>query len=230
MVLTPHDTWHNHGNQGDDPAINLCGARPAVGRDAELDVFRARLHRGGRGQAGRRRRCSPSAFPSDYSQRIYGAGGLMPRFVYHQSRRRHGLADVCLSLRHDARGAGAVQATGTAIPTKRIMIEYVDPTTGRRSSRPSPSSCRCCARARSTLPLKQSASLLLAVRGQRPLDGRRQEDRLEPVRHFRGAGRLWAEHVNRSARPAILFVASDEPTLKALALYQKHGKNKNGDS
>jgi len=22
-VLTPHDTWHNHGNEGDEPAINL---------------------------------------------------------------------------------------------------------------------------------------------------------------------------------------------------------------
>ena len=33
MVLTPHDTWHNHGNQGDDPAINLSRPRPAAGRD-----------------------------------------------------------------------------------------------------------------------------------------------------------------------------------------------------
>ena len=23
MVLTPHDTWHNHGNKGGEPAINL---------------------------------------------------------------------------------------------------------------------------------------------------------------------------------------------------------------
>jgi gentisate 1,2-dioxygenase len=23
LVLTPHDTWHNHGNEGDEPAINL---------------------------------------------------------------------------------------------------------------------------------------------------------------------------------------------------------------
>jgi len=23
LVLTPHDTWHNHGNEGDQPAINL---------------------------------------------------------------------------------------------------------------------------------------------------------------------------------------------------------------
>jgi gentisate 1,2-dioxygenase len=37
--------------------------------------------------------------------------------------------------------------------------------------------------------------------------------------------------VNASDRqPAILFVASDEPTLKALSFYQKHGKNDNGDT
>ena len=23
MVLTPHDTWHNHGNKSEEPAINL---------------------------------------------------------------------------------------------------------------------------------------------------------------------------------------------------------------
>ncbi len=23
LVLTPHDTWHNHGNKGDENAINL---------------------------------------------------------------------------------------------------------------------------------------------------------------------------------------------------------------
>ena len=23
MVLTPQDTWHNHGNKGDEPAVNL---------------------------------------------------------------------------------------------------------------------------------------------------------------------------------------------------------------
>ena len=47
---------------------------------------------------------------------------------------------------------------------------------------------------------------------------------------FAVPGGEWAEHVNASDRePAILFVASDEPTLKALALYQKHGRMKNGE-
>ena len=43
-------------------------------------------------------------------------------------------------------------------------------------------------------------------------------------------GGHWCEHVNASStEPAILFVASDEPTLKALSLYQKHGKSADGD-
>jgi len=44
-------------------------------------------------------------------------------------------------------------------------------------------------------------------------------------------GGAWAEHVNASGKePAILFVASDEPTLKALSLYQKHGKTTTGET
>jgi gentisate 1,2-dioxygenase len=42
-------------------------------------------------------------------------------------------------------------------------------------------------------------------------------------------GATWFQHVNTGKDPAILFVASDEPALKALAFYQKHGKNQNGD-
>ena len=44
-------------------------------------------------------------------------------------------------------------------------------------------------------------------------------------------GGTWCQHVNTSEKqPAILFVASDEPTLKALSFYQRHGKNDNGDT
>jgi gentisate 1,2-dioxygenase len=48
---------------------------------------------------------------------------------------------------------------------------------------------------------------------------------------FAVPGGSWCEHVNASDKePAILFVASDEPTLKALAFYQKHGKTKTGET
>jgi gentisate 1,2-dioxygenase len=82
-----------------------------------------------------------------------------------------------------------------------------------------------------TLPMKQNASLLCA-----PIEGKGYslvgEARLdwEPFDTFAVPGGHWCEHVNASDHePALLFVASDEPTLKALSLYQKHGKTESGD-
>jgi len=52
MVLTPHDTWHNHGNTGDEPAINLSVLDLPLVETLNAIYFRARLQ-GDRGrQAG----------------------------------------------------------------------------------------------------------------------------------------------------------------------------------
>jgi gentisate 1,2-dioxygenase len=83
-----------------------------------------------------------------------------------------------------------------------------------------------------TLPLKQSANLVFSpfegagysVIADKRIDWERFDTVVVP-------GGTWCQHVNASDRqPAILFVASDEPTLKALSFYQKHGKNDNGDT
>jgi hypothetical protein len=50
--------------------------------------------------------------PTDYSARIYGHGGLKPRFRQAQSRVADIVADVRLSLGHDARPPGAPQRLG----------------------------------------------------------------------------------------------------------------------
>jgi gentisate 1,2-dioxygenase len=43
-------------------------------------------------------------------------------------------------------------------------------------------------------------------------------------------GGSWFEHINTSSKePLFLFVASDEPTLKKLALYKKWGKSVLGE-
>ena len=82
-----------------------------------------------------------------------------------------------------------------------------------------------------TLPLKQNASLLCAPiegRGHSLVGGQRLD--WEPFDTFAVPGGQWCEHVNESgSEPAILFVASDEPTLKALAFYRKYGRNAEGD-
>ena len=40
MVLTPHDTWHNHGNIGERARDQSLGARPAAGREPQRDPLR----------------------------------------------------------------------------------------------------------------------------------------------------------------------------------------------
>ena len=44
-------------------------------------------------------------------------------------------------------------------------------------------------------------------------------------------GGEWCEHVNGSdKKPAILFVASDEPALKAFGFYKKFGRTESGET
>jgi gentisate 1,2-dioxygenase len=82
-----------------------------------------------------------------------------------------------------------------------------------------------------TWPLKQNASLLVAPfegRGHSVVNG--QVLRWSRFDTLAVPGGAWVEHVNESDKePAILFVASDEPTLKALALFQKHGRTESGE-
>ena len=61
MVLTPNDTWHNHGTVGNEPAINLSVLDLPLVETLQRHPFRPRLHRDGRRQAGRRRRSRPRA-------------------------------------------------------------------------------------------------------------------------------------------------------------------------
>jgi gentisate 1,2-dioxygenase len=82
-----------------------------------------------------------------------------------------------------------------------------------------------------TLPVRTNASLLVAPfegQGHSIVNGQRfdwnQYDTLAIP------GGAWFEHHNDSAKePLFLFVASDEPTLKKLALYKKWGKAASGE-
>ena len=86
-------------------------------------------------------------------------------------------------------------------------------------------------RGEKTRPLRQTASLLVAPfegRGHSIVDGKRFDwQRFDTLAVPGGS---WFEHANddRSA-PAILFVASDEPALKAFSLLKKWGRDSSGD-
>ena len=229
MVLTPHDTWHNHGNQGDEPAINLSVLDVPLCETLNATYFE---HDYTEEEEGRlvRKVMQSERFPPDYSQRVYGQGGFLPRFVSHH--RGTGNASPMYVYRWEAmRELLERFKDWEGDSHEALTIEYVDPTTGRPVFKTITFFAQMLRPGERTLPLKQTASLLCAA-----FEGSGYsivgEERLEwqPFDTFAVPGGQWCEHVNASeSDPAILFVASDEPTLKALSFYQKHGKTKDGN-
>lgn len=229
LVLTPHDTWHNHGNTGHEPAINLSVLDLPLVETLNSMYFEHDYTEEEEGKKVRRKMQS-ERFPADYSQRVYGHGGLLPRFTPH--RRGAGHASPMYVYRYDMMREMLERFRDhDGDPHEALMIEYVDPTTGGPVYKTMTFFMQMLRPGERTLPLKQSASLVCAPfegTGHSIVNGKRLDwDRFDTLVVPGGA---WAEHVNGSQRePAVLFVASDEPALKALAFYQKHGKNKDGD-
>jgi gentisate 1,2-dioxygenase len=229
LVLTPHDTWHNHGNQGGEPAINLSVLDLPLVETLNSMYFEHDYKEEEEGKLVRRRMQS-ARFASDHSQRTYGEGGLLPRFVSHH--RGTGAASPMYVYRYERmRELLERFRDQEGDPHEALMVEYVDPTTGRSIYRTMTFFMQMLRPGERTLALKQSASLICAPfegSGRSIVNGQQLE--WERFDTFVVPGGSWCEHVNLSNRePAILFVASDEPTLKALAFYQKHGKNPNGE-
>jgi gentisate 1,2-dioxygenase len=230
LVLTPHDTWHNHGNEGDEPAINLSVLDLPLAETLNSLYFEHDYTEEEEGVR-IRRAMQTERFPASYSQRVYGSGGFLPRFVSHH--RGAGAASPMYVYRYEVVREFLENCRDwDGDRYEALMLEYVNPTTGGPVYKTMTFFMQMLRPGERTLPLKQSANLVLSpfegagysVIGDKRIDWERFDTVVVP-------GGTWCQHVNGSDRqPAILFVASDEPTLKALSFYQKHGKNDNRDT
>lgn len=229
MVLTPNDTWHNHGNQGSEAAVNLSVLDVPL-----VDTLNAtRFEHDYTEMVGDervRRAAQTERVPPDYSQRVYGAGGLLPRFVSHD--RGAGNASPMYVYRWEMiRELLEKFVDWDGDPHEALLVEYVDPTSGNPVFKTMTFFMQMLRPGERTRPLWQNASLLYAPfegSGYSIVDGKRLE--WSAFDTFAVPGGSWSEHVNPSgSEPAIIFVASDEPTLKALALYRKCGRSESGE-
>jgi gentisate 1,2-dioxygenase len=229
MVLTPHDTWHNHGNKGDEPAINLSVLDLPLVEQLNALYFEHDYHEAEKGER-LKKQVQSERFPPDYSQRAYGSGGLLPRFLSHH--RGTGAASPMYVYRYDMMREQLERFRNwDGDPYEALMIEYVDPISGGSIFKTMTFFMQMLRPGERTLPLKQNASLLVAPfegSGHSIIEGHRFD--WAPFDTLAVPGGAWCQHVNSSSEePAILFVASDEPVLKALAFYQKHGKTDAGE-
>lgn len=229
MVLTPGNTWHNHGNQGSEAAVNLSVLDVPLVDTLNATHFE---HDYTEIESGRRvrRAVQTEKVPPDYSQRVYGAGGLLPRFA--PQRRGGGNSSPMYVYRWEMmRELLEKFKDWDGDSHEALSIEYVDPTSGRPVFRTMTFFMQMLRPGEHTLPLWQNASLLYAPfqgTGYSVIDGKKIK--WGPFDTLAVPGGSWCEHANPSENePAVIFVASDEPTLKALSLYRKFGRNESGD-
>ncbi|MEM7444996.1 MAG: cupin domain-containing protein [Pseudomonadota bacterium] len=230
LVLTPHDTWHNHGNTGDEPAVNLSVLDLPLVEVLNAIYFDHDYKELKDGKLVKAKQQS-ARFPSDYSARIYETGGYTPRFVSHD--RGTGAASPMYLYRWaPMREILDKHRDWDGDPYEALMVEYTDPTTGGPVYKTMTFFAQMLRPGEKTQPLKQTASLLVS-----PFEGSGYsivgDQRFDwaPFDTLAVPGGQWCQHVNGSdTEPAILFVASDEPTLKKLGFYKKWGQDEAGDT
>lgn len=228
MVLTPNDTWHNHGTVGGEQALNLSVLDFPLVETLNAVHFDHNYMEEENGKMVQKKQQS-ERFTPDYSQRIYGYGGLMPRFA-SKEKRGAGFSSPMFVYRWEMmRELLERHKDWDGDPYEALMAEYIDPTSGQPVFKTITFFAQMLRPGERTRPIRQTGNLLVSPfegRGYSIIDGERfdwkQFDTLAVP------GGTWCEHVNESDKdPLFLFIASDEPTLKKLDLFKKWGRDKN---
>lgn len=228
LVLTPHDTWHNHANGGDADAINLSVLDMPLVNILNATYFD---HDYTEEEAGKVVKCEfqTARFATDYSKRIYGRGGLMPRTISHM--RGTGKSSPMFVYRWEATRALLDDLRELdADPYEGLTIEYVDPLTGGPVYRTMTFFIQLIRPGERLLASRQNANRIVTVfegAGQSVVG--EQCFNWESFDTFCVPGGEWCSHHNTSNREAILLVSSDEPALRALGFMLKHGRTASGE-
>lgn len=230
MVLTPNDTWHNHGTVGGEQALNLSVLDFPLVETLNAVHFDHNYMEEENGVMVKKQQQSPR-FTSDYSQRIYGYGGLMPRFASSE-KRGAGFSSPMFVYRWDMmRELLERHKDWDGDPHEALMVEYIDPTSGQPVFKTITFFVQMLRPGERTLPVRQTGNLLVAPfegRGHSIIDGQRLD--WKEFDTLAVPGGTWYEHVNNSDKdPVFLFIASDEPTLKKLDLFKKWGRTKSDE-
>jgi gentisate 1,2-dioxygenase len=230
MVLTPNDVWHNHGTVGNEQALNLSVLDLPLVELLNAVHFEHDYKEMENGKLVSKKQQS-ERFSSDYSQRIYGYGGLLPRFAGKQTRGAGTSSPMFVYRWEMMRELLDRHKDNEGDAHDGLMVEYVDPTNGQPVFQTITFFAQMIQPGCRTLPVKATTSLLVSPfegRGHAIVDGERFN--WSKFDTLAVPGGHWFEYLNDSDKePLILFVASDEPTLKKVGLYKKWGKSASGE-
>src|SRR3989442_4113076 len=226
LVLTPHDTWHNHGNVGDEPAVNLSVLDLPL-----VETLNAVYFEHDYKEAGVRKEKQSAKVPADYSERIYGHGGYMPRFVSHHRGTGSASPMYCYRLQ-PLRELLEKHRDSDGDPYDALSVEYVDPVNGGPLFKTMTFFAQMLRPGEHTRAQRQTASLLVTPfegggLGHSAIGGKRFDwKNFDTLAVPAGEG---YEHGKESKAPIVRFIWSEEPGRRAFGLDKRVGRPVNGD-
>jgi gentisate 1,2-dioxygenase len=232
LVITPNGEWHDHGNDGNAPIVwvNVLDV-PLVETLSsimtEWEYYEASPNSNSNEAVARK---SQSFIrPPGFSDQMFGAGGIVPRFG--PERRGRGVhspkylyrwektREILQSLRDE-----------TGSPYDGIIVEYTNPLDGgsvvptmsfeAQMFRPGE---------QSQIHRHTSNSVYCAIEGSgfTEVDGRRIDWERNDI--FVVPGWKWHRHCNNSGVDACLYSVSDAPVHHKLHMYREQAQADNGE-
>lgn len=216
LVLTPNWTWHDHGNETDQPIIWLDGLDIPLVHLLEAVFYEPYPED-----------IQPVTEPTDSSSAKYGSGTLRPTWerptAAHSPLMRYPWEETWAALQRLA-------PIADGSPFDGIIMEYTNPNTGGPVMPTIACHVQLLRPGETTKAHRHTASAIYHVvegQGASIVDGQRLDWEAKDV--FCVPGWAYHEHANASkAEPAVLFSFTDVPVLQALNLLreQTHPKGR----
>lgn len=226
IILTPNGTWHDHGNDGNEPVIWIDTLDwPLM---EYLDC--AWVDQDYEANFGTKDKVQPLRFEDGYSKRLYSNGGLRPTFVSHQRGFSQKLSPLFHYTGEDIKKTLLALKDEQGDLYEAIQMELVNPVTGESVFPTLKYSAQLLRAGEATLPKRETSSgyyVVIEGEGYTEINGQRIDWKPNDV--IAMPNFLWRRHVNTSSSDAILYNVSDAALMKNIGQYRAQGKDKEGN-
>ena len=229
LVITPNGQWHDHGNDGAEPIVWVNVLDVALLERLNAIITEWDYSEANAAGVAETRTVQSIARPADHSQRLFGSGGLVPRFG--PETRGGGLhSPMYIYCWDNTRDTLDRLRSHDGSPFDGIIVEYTDPVNGG-SVVPTMSFRAQLLRPGETTRTHRHTTntVYCALEGE----GVTEVDGTELAWHqndvFIVPGWMWHRHINASSADAVLYSVSDAPVHEKLGVYIEQEKSADGE-
>ena len=219
LVFTPNGTWHEHGNDDENPVIWADTLDWPL-----IDFLGCAWSRNDFENAIDHKNPHP-----DFSKRYFGHGGIRPRFEPHPRGVGVKVTPMFLYQGTDILAALDDLRDCDGDPHEGIPVELVNPDGGDPAFASISYRAQLLRPGEETLPYRHTASTIFCVMdgsGYTEVDGERMEWQQNDF--FVVPNHRWRRLVNTGKGDAILYSYTDEPLISKLGHYHAQGRTKTG--